>query len=660
MSRRRLIPTTFAGSILLIFAFYAVFTEKRGSHVSSSLAEPVEIGFPGGRDCDGRTFEPDASSSSAREPISLNEPEPADGTGALRVSGSVVDPNGSPVGGARIELRLTLGDHATIADATVQTGRDGTYQALLKDWRELPQITRSTLRLSGRASAPLLHEWRWTYADLISAGSNRIRLDLQIEPGAMLTGRVLLADGRPCRGATVTPRSQEQRGAPWRRTDKRGHYMIPIIESGCFEIAAAHYGFGVSDAVIVDLDQGLDVCAPDLVIRPGESIEGVVVYPDGRPAGRLALEAESIRADREPVEEIGLRQGRTETDLDGRFTFAGLVAGEFTITCPVTGAELTCDRDRYATGGKKARLTLRLYRMRVRTLDEVGRGALGAKFCYSYPRSETITWASSRTVTSLDGIEFIELPWLEAPREYTFELASQLTEAVHGKLVIEADRFETPIELVIGKPLEVGYLRLSVRGEGGEVLREVKGRLSPQPFRTGGGHDFQIRSEDGTRRLEAPAGRYRVSVRPGREEVFDYFHGAATVELGAGEERMLTIELLHAGRLRLRVSRPDGFAGRYLSLNELSLTPAEEDAGNYESDRGLPIIGIKWLGSMQEDCMDNSKGDAPWISWPTPSVRPGLYALHVDFDGCHPIDFNVRVRAKAVEEVEIQPILAED
>jgi hypothetical protein len=90
----------------------------------------------------------------------------------------------------------------------------------------------------------------------------------------------------------------------------------------------------------------------------------------------------------------------------------------------------------------------------------------------------------------------------------------------------------------------------------------------------------------------------------------------------------------------------------------MSLTPADEGTG--DGDRGLPILDARWLEAARDQLRATPAADGARLLPPTPSVRPGRYALHAELDGCLPIDVVLPVRAKTVEEVELRPTSAAD
>jgi len=239
---------------------------------------------------------------------------------AVSVSGIVVDPQGRPLAGAQLGIRVERSDWT--AEADVQGGFT---------FARAPAVAAA--RLSTR-----LAEFRTDVRtlDLPPPSPLRIVLVPELPEGPVLTGKVVRSDGSSVSGAMVSF------GSARARSDIAGRFRLVC---GYFNdatplVAAAQRG---SPAVLVGFGSQVE-CSPaqqppQTLVLPHDalSIGGSVRHPDGRPAKgwRVAL-VDTTPLDpggvsNDSVEGLAARRTEMRTDASGAFELGGLIDREYTL-----------------------------------------------------------------------------------------------------------------------------------------------------------------------------------------------------------------------------------------------------------------------------------------------------------------------------------------
>lgn len=261
--------------------------------------------------------------------------------------GTVVDGNGRPVAGARVELVRSQSGRTTGSMPSVT--EDGLYKANSRtDGRfDLPPLPagRFDLRIEGDGLAPLER------AGLeVSAGRGALDLGrFIVERGAVLTGRVTDPQGRPVPEAEVwlVPRAPRD----WISFYKKGPAAVSGPE-GDFVIAGlprrGELGLG---------ELSLDVCRKgflpatvpvreisgepvDAELAPAARIAGRVAAPNGDPvAGARILAWLSGEGPQKPpsLRPCRLSDGVGASDAEGRFVLESLTPGWWTVRAEASG-----------------------------------------------------------------------------------------------------------------------------------------------------------------------------------------------------------------------------------------------------------------------------------------------------------------------------------
>ncbi len=167
-------------------------------------------------------------------------------------------------------------------------------------------------------------------------------VDLALERGGTLAGRVLDESDEPVAGATVKALWQgrffgfddpELRDA---KTDADGAFRIEALPPGEVSLQASREGLLTS--VKEKADVPAEGAREGIVLRLslGGVIAGSVTWPDGRPAGDLKVNVDVDLAEISGTGFLGLQRGskaKATTDEEGRFRATGLGKGPFIVEC---------------------------------------------------------------------------------------------------------------------------------------------------------------------------------------------------------------------------------------------------------------------------------------------------------------------------------------
>ncbi|MCU1348020.1 MAG: hypothetical protein JWO56_1050, partial [Acidobacteria bacterium] len=156
----------------------------------------------------------------------------------------------------------------------------------------------------------------------VEDGKTLTDVEVGLETGTRLSGRITATDGTPISGATV----REGDGSPMMRmmqdgatTDPNGDYTIESLEPGekTFQIAAQGYLNESRTVTLSDRETRLDV-----QLSSGTKVTGSVVTESGTPVADAEVRAMGTS---------GTFGGRTaRTDTSGSFQFEGFAPGHYT------------------------------------------------------------------------------------------------------------------------------------------------------------------------------------------------------------------------------------------------------------------------------------------------------------------------------------------
>jgi uncharacterized GH25 family protein len=248
---------------------------------------------------------------------------------AVEAVGRLVAHDDVPLAGAIVLAVLAVrdGDASGVGGAQLAATRaDGSFRIEGLD----PQV-RHMLQIRG-------DECAWTSLPFPSAGGDG-RFDfgsIVVEMGSLVTGTVVCDDGAPLVGAYVTAvfgeatsgksmRAQILRGGV---VDAAGHFEVANLAAGHWTLRLAANGFPRPGELAIDVRGDEVVDDVKLVISAGLVIAGRVVDARGAPVARaslMLLRARQHPGDREQAVTA------TSADASGRFRFAGLERGAYTL-----------------------------------------------------------------------------------------------------------------------------------------------------------------------------------------------------------------------------------------------------------------------------------------------------------------------------------------
>lgn len=273
------------------------------------------------------------------------------------LSGLIVDADtGRPVAGARLVAK------APGATLLARSGRDGRYVI-----RALPPRTYE-LQVDDPRYV------RWSGSVDVAAGRGGSR-DVPLVRGAGVTGRVVDDQGVPVEDAAV----QITRGGPSgmrdfvrrmqargdsTRTDRNGVFTAERLTPGRGQrLDVRHDDFESRSLGGLDLEPGATTKGVRVVLRRGLELTGVVVDEEERPLAGVDVElvqSFTFRTRRGAMAMVMPDSfPKRETGADGRFTFQGLKAGDYTLSARRPGyARATVDPVRVTEDGDQEPLAL--------------------------------------------------------------------------------------------------------------------------------------------------------------------------------------------------------------------------------------------------------------------------------------------------------------
>jgi len=229
---------------------------------------------------------------------------------ATSLGGTVIDPAGQPVEGARVFLLAPqpLGDHAwaDLLDVPAPTDAQGR-------WR-LDGVPEELSAFALRVGHPRVVAEGFDASPKVDLAELRAgKAKLTVQPMFRVRGRVLDAGGKPVAGARVSGQGKEA----WRdqyadlATDKEGRFEWDAVRPGELKVSAQSPAHG---PVTVQFGVAADVADLDLRLGPGRQVRGRVVDRDGRPVPRARVVLASWAGHK-------MTDWSALTDADGRFAW---------------------------------------------------------------------------------------------------------------------------------------------------------------------------------------------------------------------------------------------------------------------------------------------------------------------------------------------------
>ncbi len=264
---------------------------------------------------------------------------------AQGVKGTVANPQGYPVTGAKVYLMPTLGSNVFeqlkkkqqgmrfLPVAVTVTEHDGSFALGLEQPRETDRyeiriVTQSFCERSVPAIQILEGDW-------FDAGTIRLKR------GVVVSGRVTTkAGGFPIQDALVTignpngvlrlAETPGQEHGLAAHTGAGGSYRIPNVNPvKSYQVSAVALDFARQERTNITLDPHRNTQV-DFQLGPGYSITGLVTGPAGAPIRGAKVTAHALSQKLSQQEE-------TRTDEQGRFALLGLEQGSFNVIAEAYG-----------------------------------------------------------------------------------------------------------------------------------------------------------------------------------------------------------------------------------------------------------------------------------------------------------------------------------
>jgi hypothetical protein len=580
--------------------------------VALYLLEP-EVGGRGGRGA-----EPDVPVEAARAPA---EAAPAAAPSPRWRAVGEVRGDG-PVTGA-VEIRIEReGDEERLATGAVV---DGAFALDLPALAERPEFLRKGASVFAVVVAPGHLPGRCEGLALDERAPGDLRLDVTLERGASIRGRVVDEAGRGVPGAEVwlSPNAVDVRAD----ADQEGRFALPLRAAGAYWLCARKGDLGVAAEGPLQLPLA-DHEAKDLVLRGPGILKGVVVYPDGTPARELDLNAvpERLRettissypdspfdAAAEGAAPDGLRWGWTVTDGQGRFLIRGLRAGAYFF--------LEDDGRALHQTGTEVRVLVDSYRILVRVVDERGLPLRGIG----------VAARGSGGDSSAGEIRDLRV---EPGEQWTIRLGGVDIVPTGAVVDVTADRREYEATLVARPVTERGRLEVRLLDPRGAPLPDPRVSVHALP------HGNIIVLEDPASRLPGiPAGEYRVEAIP-NDRLAPYFPAEGRATVRAGATASVTLEARAGGRIRVTLK---GDVGELPA--DLRITTRAVPGG---ADVNFVPLRIREGGGYSIG-RDPELGEpvAGWIV-----LEPGPHEVRVSGTGLRPLALPAHVLAEGTTDVE--------
>jgi len=261
------------------------------------------------------------------------------------------------VGGAKVSLLAMPGGDERVSEhlplSETRTAADGTFVLSYEGLQQVSEMMHAdtTLHVVADAEGYELGSNEIDVEilrDSLEEGQ-RLRVRLKVYPARLLKGRVVTADGKPVPEVNVVCVGLEDQ--VWSETWVDGTFELNLSDSKQREaevhVIAAHFSYGRSRPLAVQLRDVAEQRCQDLVLQPGrQGIRGQVRWPDGRPAALVDLTFEyevdeddesTVYVDGVPVEGYhqllnpdGTSVLDVYSDRDGRFVLHDLRVGTYT------------------------------------------------------------------------------------------------------------------------------------------------------------------------------------------------------------------------------------------------------------------------------------------------------------------------------------------
>lgn len=438
------------------------------------------------------------------------------------VRGRVVDANGLPVADAPVHAWAVMGtglhEASRFALGDVRTDRDGRFTTSLLPLLELSTTARSQLRVQARVTAPgfIPKISDRELAEIVRHPDGE-HLEVELERGLVMQGRVVARDGTPVAGATVAYRNGDEHETE--STEQDGTFQFWTVEeqlAAPLLFLATHADHGVSAPRRAWPDRRAHTELGDLVLSESVgAVTGRVAFADDSPA--IALDVELRRAagppsptgEEEPddAQDIVTIRGvdvpgyhemiegpfgemRTQSDPRGRFQFRHLAAGSYgiylegefqrTVDVPRSGEEVRFTLPYRPTRGADAQITVRIFDQSGRHLPEVPYGlhmwppaeaeAAAQRYAKEGPTPQLLASAPTHF---RDGGEHPFATPCESGSFAVIEASCHDAGPAYRPCLLQRGQHLAVVDVVLTPPTETGGLKIDMRDRSGRPLSDL-------------------------------------------------------------------------------------------------------------------------------------------------------------------------------------------
>lgn len=519
---------------------------------------------------------PHAAPSAPHDVASATAAPVLDGPGLV---GRVRTPRGLPVPGAALVASVVRGDERRELGRAAADS-EGRF-ALTAEFAESAPAASSTARLEldVRASGFQSKRESLVLADLLArAEHGRATIEIVVEPGQDLSGRVVDRTGAPRAGAEVAlwvpslrASAEVERVAASTRTGPDGRFELGYTSEGAYVLRAKLENVGAFERAPLELLATGNRELGDLVLRGDGTIDGVATHPDGAPARDVELWAvpASLASERDAprraVATLGGREHadgllftRAFTDETGRFHAAGLVPGSYAIVAAAPRTRIEPAAMVVSTPANDVRLLVPGARVGVRIVDEQGRPLVKARVACSRltesgdggPAPVSTEWKSPRAASGLAVFDVEPETSYALRAESGARVAEDLVHLAPGEFSVE--RTLVLLERANGR------LRLVLEAFGGgdtpRVRASLASALTGEPL-----DECSDREVPANGVLDAlPPGRYRLRLDPiddARDpRAFLPLHAPEVIEIESGRTLDRTYALVPGARVEVELA----------------------------------------------------------------------------------------------------------
>lgn len=490
---------------------------------------------------------------------STARPTPAPGSiEGWRIEGRIVARDGTTPRDASVTIELSSSTDSRVlgeiaADAEGRFSQAAPALAALDPDRAPPVEVRVTVDARGFRPARVRRP-----IDL-RAADRTARMEVRVEPGERVTGRIVDGAGRPVARASVA--LSLAGGADARRrpleeveTGPDGRFLLGFTSSTHYVLQARHENVGTALIEELSLDAGEARALGDLPLVGGAEVRGTVRHPDGEPVAWLELEAfeEDLAASangsfvarrdvRVRERGDGLTSARATTDESGAFRIRGLRPGRFVLRATDADMRLAPEDARVSPGARDVMLTLDAPRLVARVVDEDGAPVRGADVRWTelVPRPDGGFAPGRRREAGTiwpGAVATFLIPRANAGAQARVCLQATLGGRRGPEQIV--DLIGTPtaqrIELRLPRASATGVLQIAVNGADGVPLQDLRVALESAVT---GERAFEFEADADGRVRDVPVGTYHVVVgyAPGSERDHFPVESPEAVTVHAGE-----------------------------------------------------------------------------------------------------------------------------